>query len=207
MSCPRTGHLGCQITVFRVMRRNHRCWHAMRTGKWFCACNFTAAGEDVLPFHANHRDESGRGRRASFALLLRWRADADMRLRPDPGLVIRLTGSLPPIVDRLYFSPTHEDTAEAARSRIAEAQGDLRYALVGFNKQAARRIEAHFRNHVTVAGAHCSEMTLQRARAHPQLDCRAFKCCATVTHRGGNRRPHRIPRRCLNRLHGTEYMW
>jgi hypothetical protein len=33
----------------------------------------------------------------------------------------------------------------------------------------AGRIEAHFRNHVTVAGAHSSEMTLQRARAQSQL--------------------------------------
>ena len=47
-------------------------------------------------------------------------------------------------------------------------------------KQVARRIEAHFRNHVTVAGAHSGEMTLQRARAHPQLERGAFKCCATV---------------------------
>lgn len=63
-----------------------------------------------------------------------------------------------------------ESTAEAARSGIAETQGDHRYALVGFKQQVAGRIEAHFRNHVTVAGAHHGEMTLQRARAHPQLE-------------------------------------
>ena len=103
-----------------------------------------------------------------------------MRPLPESGLVISLNGSLPPIGDRLYFCQTHEDTAEAARSRIAEAQGDPRYALVGFKKQVARRIEAHFRNHVTVAGAHSSEMTLQRARAHPQLERRALKGCVTV---------------------------
>lgn len=110
-----------------------------------------------------------------------WLVPAD-RMRPLlwSGLVNSLNSSLPSISDRLYFCPTHEDAAEAARSRIAEAQGDLRYALVGLKKQVARRIEAHFRNHVSVAGAHCSEMTLQRARAHPQLDCRAFKCRATA---------------------------
>jgi hypothetical protein len=85
---------------------------------------------------------------------------ARMRLLPESGLVISFNSSLPPIDDRLYFYQTHEDTAEAARSRIAEAQGDLRYALVGFKKQVARRIEAHFRNHVTVAGAHFGEMAL-----------------------------------------------
>jgi hypothetical protein len=85
---------------------------------------------------------------------------ARMRLLPESGLVISMNSSLAPIEDRLHFCQTHEDTAEAARSRIAEAQGDLRYALVGFKKQVARRIEAHFRNHVTVAGAHCGEMTL-----------------------------------------------
>ncbi len=104
-----------------------------------------------------------------------------MRPLARSGLVNSLNSSLPPIDDRLCFCPAHEDTAEAARSRIAEAQGDLRYALVGFKKQVARRIEAHFRNHLTIAGAHSSEMTLQRARAHPQLDCCAFKCCAAVT--------------------------
>jgi len=83
-----------------------------------------------------------------------------MRLLPESGLVISFNSPLPPINDRLYSYQTHEDTAEAARSCIAEAQGDLRYALVGFEKQVARRIEAHFRNHVTVAGAHCGEMTL-----------------------------------------------
>ena len=110
-----------------------------------------------------------------------WLVPAD-RMRPLlwSGLVNSLNSSLPSISDRLYSCPTHEDAAEAARSRIAEAQGDLRYALVGLKKQVARRIEAHFRNHVSVAGAHCSEMTLQRARAHPQLDCRAFKCRATA---------------------------
>jgi hypothetical protein len=132
---------------------------------------------------------------------------ARKRLLPESGLVISFNSSLPPIDDRLYFRQTHEDTAEAARSGIAEAPGDLRYALVGFKKQVARRIEAHFRNHVTVAGAHCGEMTLQRAGAHPQLECCALKGCITVTQRGSNRRPHRVPGRYLNRLHGTEDMW
>ena len=197
-----------------------RCWHAMSTGKWFCPCNLTAAGQDVLPFHANRRVGSRQKWRASFALSQRCGVDANVfpsmplkrylfpfggfamlfplwrgrhprqsqrlvpvdRMRPLlwSGLVNSLNSSLPSIDDRLYFCPTHEDAAEAARSRIAEAQGDLRYALAGLKKQVARRIEAHFRNHVSVAGAHCSEMTLQRARAHPQLDCGAFKCCATV---------------------------
>ncbi|MGY4310868.1 hypothetical protein ACVWW1_000171 [Bradyrhizobium sp. JR3.5] len=43
-----------------------------------------------------------------------------------------MNSSLTPIDDGLYFCQTHEDTAEAARSRIAEALGDLKYALVGF---------------------------------------------------------------------------
>ncbi len=103
-----------------------------------------------------------------------------MRLLPEPGLVICLNSSLPPVDDRLYFSQTHEDTAEAARSRIAEAQGDLRYALVGCKKQVAGRIEAHFRNQVTVAGAHSSEMTLQRTWAQPQLKRCTLKGCVTM---------------------------
>jgi hypothetical protein len=104
-----------------------------------------------------------------------------MGLLPESGLVISMNRALPPIDDGLYFCQTHEDTAEAARSRIAEAQGDLRYALVGFEKQVAGCIEAHFRNHVAVAGAQSGEMPLQRARAHPQLECGALKCCVTVT--------------------------
>jgi hypothetical protein len=50
-------------------------------------------------------------------------------------------------------------------------------------------------------------MTLQRARAHPQLECYALKGCITVTQRGSNRRPHRVPGRYVNRLHETEDMW
>lgn len=106
---------------------------------------------------------------------------ARMRVTSESGRVISLNSSLPPIGHRRHFCQTHEDTAEAARSRIAEAQGDLRHALVGFKKQVARRIEAHFRKHVTVAGTHSSEMTLQRARAHPQLECCALKGCVALT--------------------------
>ena len=105
---------------------------------------------------------------------------ARMRLIPGPGFVISLNSSLPPIDGRLHFCQTHEAAAEAARSRIAEAQGDLRYALAGFQKQIACGIEAHFRDHVTVAGAHSGEMTLQRARTHPQLACRVLKRCVTM---------------------------
>jgi len=50
-------------------------------------------------------------------------------------------------------------------------------------------------------------MTLQRARAHPQLEGCVLKGCITVTQRGSNRRPHRVPGRYINRLHGTEDMW
>lgn len=81
-----------------------------------------------------------------------------------------MNGSLTPIDHRRHLCQAHEDTAEAARSSIAEAQGDYRYALVGFKQQVAGRIEAYFRNHVTVAGAHPGQMTLQRAWAHPQLE-------------------------------------
>ena len=90
-----------------------------------------------------------------------------IRAAPEPGPVISLNGSLSPIDDRLHFCQMHEDTAEAAGPRITEAQGDLRYALVGFQKQVAGGIEADFGNHVTVAGAHSGEMTLQRTRTHP----------------------------------------
>jgi len=71
-----------------------------------------------------------------------------------------LNGSLPPIDHGRHFGQTHESTAEAARSGIAETQRDLRYALVGFKQQVAGCIEAHLRNHVAVAGAHPGEMAL-----------------------------------------------
>ncbi len=113
-----------------------------------------------------------------------------IRLFPEPGPVISLNSSLPPIDHGRHFSQMRESTAEAARSGIAETQGDHRYALVGLKQQVAGRIEAHFRNHVTVARAHHGEMTLQRARAHPQLERCTLNGCVTMIQRGSNRRTH-----------------
>ena len=81
--------------------------------------------------------------------------------------MVRLAVSLlPPINNRLNFHQAHEGAAEAAWAGVTEAQGDIRNPLVGFHEQMASRVEANFRDHFAVAGAHLTEMTLKRTRAH-----------------------------------------
>lgn len=108
---------------------------------------------------------------------------------------------LPPISDGLDFHQTHEGAAEAAGSRVTEAQCDVRNALVGLHEQVASRIETNFRDQFTVAGTRLGEMTLQRAGAQPELARGALKRCVTVAQRRSDRRSYRVSGWQTDRLH------
>ena len=103
--------------------------------------------------------------------------------------VARYSGAaaLPPIGGRLNLHQAHEGAAEAAGAGIAEAHGDLRYALAGLGQKATGRVEAHLRDQLAVARAHFGKMSLQRTSTHAQLPCGFLKRCAIVLQR---RRDH-----------------
>jgi hypothetical protein len=76
---------------------------------------------------------------------------------------------LSPIDRGLDLHQAHEGAAEAAGAGEPKKRGNINDALVGFRKQMAGRIDAHFSDQLAIARAHFGDTALKRAAANSEL--------------------------------------